>query len=133
MASFGYKDESLKIIQEQFQKFTEEEIKPQAHEWHLKNDLIPDEVLDKMNDMGVSAIGIPEKYDGKSSIKTYLKHFEACRRLNSWTNRESEEWLAARLMGEATRILDQDFRNFDKKSVTKVTLIPDKHGVYISH
>lgn len=68
-ASFGYKDESLKIIQEQFQKFTEEEIKPQAHEWHLKNDLIPDEVLDKMNDMGVSAIGIPEKYDGLAMSK----------------------------------------------------------------
>ena len=50
-------------------KFTEDEIKPEAHEWHLKNDLIPDDVLDKMNGMGVSAIGIPEKYDGLAMTK----------------------------------------------------------------
>ena len=67
--SYGFKDEALNIVQEQFQKFTEEEIKPDAHEWHLKNDLIPDEVLDKMNGMGVSAIGIPEKYDGLAMTK----------------------------------------------------------------
>jgi (2S)-methylsuccinyl-CoA dehydrogenase len=67
--SYGFKDEALHIVQEQFQKFTEEEIKPEAHEWHLKNDLIPDDVLDKMNGMGVSAIGIPEKYDGLAMTK----------------------------------------------------------------
>ena len=67
--SYGFKDEALHIVQEQFQKFTEDEIKPEAHEWHLKNDLIPDDVLDKMNGIGVSAIGIPEKYDGLAMTK----------------------------------------------------------------
>ena len=67
--SYGFKDEALNIVQEQFQKFTDDEIKPEAHEWHLKNDLIPDEVLDKMNGLGVSAIGIPEQYDGLAMTK----------------------------------------------------------------
>ena len=52
------------MVQEQFQKFTDEEIVPHAQEWHLKNDLIPDDTLAKMNEMGVSAVGIPEQYEG---------------------------------------------------------------------
>ena len=62
--SFGYQSEELTMVQEQFQKFTDEEIVPYAQEWHLRNDLIPDDTLAKMNEMGVSAVGIPEQYEG---------------------------------------------------------------------
>ena len=46
-ASLGLNDETLDMIQDQFKKFTEEEILPHANEWHLKDDLIPDETLKK--------------------------------------------------------------------------------------
>ena len=63
-ASLGLNDETLDMIQDQFKKFTEEEILPHANEWHLKDDLIPDETLQKMADLGVFSIAIPENYGG---------------------------------------------------------------------
>ena len=45
--NLGLNDETLEMIQDQFKKFTDEEIVPHANEWHLKDDLIPDEVLKK--------------------------------------------------------------------------------------
>ena len=46
--NLGLNDETLEMIQDQFRKFTEEEIIPYANEWHLKDDLIPDQTLQKM-------------------------------------------------------------------------------------
>ncbi len=63
-ASLGLNDETLDMIQDQFKKFTEEEILPFANEWHLKDDLIPDETLSKMAELGVFSIAIPENYGG---------------------------------------------------------------------
>ena len=34
-------DETSMLIREQFRKFVEEDVSSQAHEWHLKDDLIP--------------------------------------------------------------------------------------------
>ena len=62
--SLGLNDDTLEMIQDQFKKFTDEEIIPEANEWHLKDALIPDEVLKKMADLGVFSIAIPENYGG---------------------------------------------------------------------
>ena len=62
--SLGLNDETLDMIQDQFKKFTEEEILPHANEWHLKDALIPDDVLKKMAELGVFSIAIPESYGG---------------------------------------------------------------------
>ncbi len=62
--SLGLNDETLEMIQDQFRKFAEEEIIPHANEWHLKDDLIPDETLNKMTELGVFSIAIPENYGG---------------------------------------------------------------------
>ena len=62
--SLGLNDETLDMIQDQFKKFTEEEILPHANEWHLKDVLIPDDVLKKMAELGVFSIAIPENYGG---------------------------------------------------------------------
>ena len=62
--NLGLNDETLEMIQDQFKKFTDEEIIPHANEWHLKDDLIPDEVLKKMSELGVFSIAIPENYGG---------------------------------------------------------------------
>ncbi len=63
-ASLGLNDDTLEMIQDQFKKFTEEEILPHSNEWHLKDDLIPDETLKKMAELGVFSIAIPEEYGG---------------------------------------------------------------------
>ena len=62
--NLGLNDETLEMIQEQFKKFTDEEIIPHANEWHLKDALIPDETLEKMAELGVFSIAIPESYGG---------------------------------------------------------------------
>ena len=62
--SLGLGDETLEMIQDQFKKFTDEEIIPEANEWHLADKLIPDEILSKMSDLGVFGIAIPEEYGG---------------------------------------------------------------------
>merc|ERR1712023_234361 len=62
--NLGLNDETLEMIQDQFKKFTDEEIVPNANEWHLKDDLIPDQVLEKMSELGVFSIAIPESYGG---------------------------------------------------------------------
>ncbi len=62
--NLGLNDETLEMIQDQFRKFTEEEIMPYANEWHLKDDLIPDQTLEKMAELGVFSIAIPENYGG---------------------------------------------------------------------
>ncbi len=60
----GLKDETLVMIQDQFKKFTDDEIIPYAHEWHLKDELIPDETLKQMSELGVFSLAIPEEYGG---------------------------------------------------------------------
>ena len=62
--NLGLNDDTLNMIQDQFRKFTDEEIVPTANEWHLKDDLIPDSVLKKMAELGVFSIAIPESYGG---------------------------------------------------------------------
>ena len=62
--NLGLNDETLDMIQDQFKKFTEEEIMPHANEWHLKDDLIPNDTLKKMAELGVFSIAIPENYGG---------------------------------------------------------------------
>ena len=57
-------DETALIIQEQFKKFIEDDVIPNAHEWHLKDELIPMSIIDKMSKMGVFGLTIPEEFGG---------------------------------------------------------------------
>ena len=78
--NLGLNDETLEMIQDQFKKFTDEEIVPHANEWHLKDDLIPDDVLMKMSELGVFSIAIPENYGGlgmgKVAMCCYRRTFQ---------------------------------------------------------
>ena len=56
--------EILMVIREQFQRFATDKIIPHAHEWHLKDVLIPDSVITDMADLGVFGLTIPEIYGG---------------------------------------------------------------------
>jgi (2S)-methylsuccinyl-CoA dehydrogenase len=57
-------DDELEMIREQFRRFSIERIEPDAHDWHLKDELIPLEIIDEMAEMGVFGLTIPEEYGG---------------------------------------------------------------------
>ncbi|WP_386629151.1 acyl-CoA dehydrogenase family protein [Sulfitobacter geojensis] len=57
-------DEELEMIREQFRRYALEKVEPFAHEWHLKDELIPMEVIDDLAEMGVFGLTIPEEFGG---------------------------------------------------------------------
>ncbi|MEL6313518.1 MAG: acyl-CoA dehydrogenase family protein [Pseudomonadota bacterium] len=57
-------DEELEMIREQFRRFAVEKVEPVAHDWHLKDELIPMEIIDELAEMGVFGLTIPEQYGG---------------------------------------------------------------------
>ncbi|WP_418594862.1 acyl-CoA dehydrogenase family protein [Ponticoccus sp. (in: a-proteobacteria)] len=57
-------DEELEMIREQFRRFAVEKVEPHAHEWHLKDELIPMEVIEELAEMGVFGLTIPEDLGG---------------------------------------------------------------------
>ncbi len=59
----GLGDE-LEMIREQFRRFSVEKVEPYAHDWHLKDELIPMAVIDEMAELGVFGLTIPEEYGG---------------------------------------------------------------------
>ncbi len=57
-------DEELEMIREQFRRYALEKVEPHAHDWHLKDELIPMEVIEELAEMGVFGLTIPEEYGG---------------------------------------------------------------------
>ncbi|MFO6465496.1 acyl-CoA dehydrogenase family protein [Jannaschia sp. KMU-145] len=65
-ATFGATglDEELEMIRDQFRRWSQARVAPHAHEWHLRDELIPMEVIDEMAEMGVFGLTIPEEFGG---------------------------------------------------------------------
>jgi (2S)-methylsuccinyl-CoA dehydrogenase len=57
-------DEELEMIREQFRRFAIDRVEPHAHDWHLKDELIPMEIIDELAEMGVFGLTIPEEFGG---------------------------------------------------------------------
>ena len=57
-------DETLTMIRDQFHAFAEEKVAPFAHEWHLKDELIPLDLVKELGALGVFGLTIPEEYGG---------------------------------------------------------------------
>ncbi|MAZ22896.1 acyl-CoA dehydrogenase family protein [Roseovarius sp.] len=57
-------DDELEMIREQFRRFAVEKVEPHAHDWHLKDELIPMEIIEELAEMGVFGLTIPEEYGG---------------------------------------------------------------------
>ena len=57
-------NEDQTIIRREFHKFSAEKIAPFAHEWHLKDDLIPLGVIEELASLGVFGLTIPEEFGG---------------------------------------------------------------------
>src|SRR6056297_1226325 len=65
-------DDELEMIREQFRRFAVEKVEPHAHEWHLKDELIPMEIIGELAEMGVFGLTIPEEYGGLGLSKASM-------------------------------------------------------------
>jgi (2S)-methylsuccinyl-CoA dehydrogenase len=57
-------DEVHSEMVEQMRRFSLAEVVPHAHEWHLKNEYIPLELIGKLADLGVFGLSLPEEFGG---------------------------------------------------------------------
>jgi (2S)-methylsuccinyl-CoA dehydrogenase len=57
-------EEELEMIRDQFRRYAVEKVEPHAHDWHLKDELIPLEVIEELAEMGVFGLTLPEEYGG---------------------------------------------------------------------
>ncbi len=57
-------DDTMEAIRAEMRKFAEAEVSPHAHEWHLRNDYIPMEVVKGLGDLGVFGLTVPEEFGG---------------------------------------------------------------------
>ncbi len=65
-ATFGASglDEELEMVRDQFRRYADDKVIPYAHEWHLKDELIPMSVIEELAEMGVFGLTIPEEFGG---------------------------------------------------------------------
>ena len=73
-ASFGATGlgEDDEMVRDQFRRFADEKVVPFAHEWHLKDELIPLAIIEEMGALGVFGLTIPEEYGGAGMSKTAM-------------------------------------------------------------
>lgn len=71
VASFGNPRQSdeLEMIRDSFRRYADDKVVPFAHGWHLKDELIPAEILKDLAEMGVFAMTIPEEFGGMGMSK----------------------------------------------------------------
>jgi (2S)-methylsuccinyl-CoA dehydrogenase len=65
-------DDTMALIREQFFKFAQDKVAPFAHQWHLKDELIPLSVIEELSALGVFGLTIPEEYGGAGLSKTAM-------------------------------------------------------------
>ncbi|WP_413875720.1 acyl-CoA dehydrogenase family protein [Albidovulum sp.] len=73
-ATFGATglDADLEMIRDQFRRYAEERVVPHAHDWHLKDELIPMEVITELAGLGVFGLTIPEEFGGLGLSKASM-------------------------------------------------------------
>ena len=73
-ATFGATglDEDLDMIRDQFRRWTDDKVVPHAHGWHLKDELIPMEIIEELAELGVFGLTIPENLGGLGMSKAAM-------------------------------------------------------------
>lgn len=73
-ATFGATglDDELEMIRDQFRRFADDRVVPNAHSWHLNDELIPMEIIEELAEMGVFGLTIPEKFGGLGLSKASM-------------------------------------------------------------
>ena len=57
-------DETNAMVAEQFRRFSDERVAPHAHGWHVRDELVPLDVISEMGELGVFGLTIPEEDGG---------------------------------------------------------------------
>ncbi|MGN6147049.1 MAG: acyl-CoA dehydrogenase family protein [Rhizomicrobium sp.] len=65
-------DETMGMVREQFYRFAQDKVTPFAHQWHLKDELIPMAVIDELSELGVFGLSLPEAFGGSGLSKTAM-------------------------------------------------------------
>jgi (2S)-methylsuccinyl-CoA dehydrogenase len=65
-------DETLEAIRDQFTAFAAEKIAPFAHGWHLRDELIPLDLIEEMGRLGVFGLTAPEAWGGSGFGKVAM-------------------------------------------------------------
>lgn len=64
--------DELDMIRAEFRKFSDAKILPDAHGWHLRDELIPAAIIDQMSELGVFGLTIPPEFGGAGLGKTAM-------------------------------------------------------------
>jgi (2S)-methylsuccinyl-CoA dehydrogenase len=88
-------DETLDMVREQFRRFAADRITPFAHGWHLKDELIPDELVAEMAELGTFGVCLPESQGGLGLGKAAMCVV---------TEELSRAWIAAGSLGTRSEI-----------------------------
>jgi (2S)-methylsuccinyl-CoA dehydrogenase len=65
-------DETLDMVRDQFHRFSDERIAPQAQDWHRDDRLIPIEIIEEMAELGVFGLTVPEEWGGLGMSKVAM-------------------------------------------------------------
>lgn len=65
-------DETFEMVRDTFRRFALDRVTPHAHSWHLRDELIPMDVVTEMAELGVFGLTIPEEYGGAGMGKTAM-------------------------------------------------------------
>jgi (2S)-methylsuccinyl-CoA dehydrogenase len=65
-------DETYEMVRDTFRRFGQDKVTPFAHGWHLRDELIPIEIITEMAELGVFGLTIPEEYGGSGMGKTAM-------------------------------------------------------------
>jgi (2S)-methylsuccinyl-CoA dehydrogenase len=57
-------EEALDMVRDQFRRFGADQVEPFAHDWHLRDELIPLPVIEAMAGLGVFGLTVPEAFGG---------------------------------------------------------------------
>ncbi|MCF8483027.1 MAG: acyl-CoA/acyl-ACP dehydrogenase [Rhodospirillum sp.] len=91
----GLGDGDLDMARDQFRRFTDDKIVPDAHRWHLEDRLIPGELIAEMAEFGVFGVCIPEVHGGLGLGKLAMCVV---------TEELSRGWIAAGSLGTRSEI-----------------------------
>ena len=65
-------DDEFDMIRDQFRRFADARVVPFAHGWHLRDELIPLDLIAQLAEMGVFGLTIPEEFGGLGLSKASM-------------------------------------------------------------
>ena len=116
-------DLEFETIRELFFRFSKEKILPNAHSWHLNDELIPMHIIEGLAELGVFGLTIPEKFGGLGMTKTAMciVSEELSRGYIGVGSLATRSEIAAELI---LRAGTEEQKNFWLKKIAKAKILP---------